>query len=65
MIKLLPCPFCGHDTPEVVRYGTPRVSTIIECGWCGCIHHSSDENENVGMSWNERWKPEDDKPEKT
>lgn len=52
--KLLPCPFCGHDTPEFARTGTPRRSCIVICGNCGCQHESSDEGHNSGKSWNER-----------
>jgi Lar family restriction alleviation protein len=51
---LLPCPFCGHDTPIVERAGTRRYSTIIACGNCGARHESGDEDANVGRSWNQR-----------
>jgi Lar family restriction alleviation protein len=51
---LLPCPFCGHDTPELERMGTPRQSCIVICGNCGCRHESSDEGERCGQSWNKR-----------
>jgi Lar family restriction alleviation protein len=51
---LLPCPFCGHDTPEFERMGTPRQSCIVICGNCGARHESSDEGANSGSSWNER-----------
>lgn len=32
---LLPCPFCGGDTPTFERIGTPRQSCIVVCGNCG------------------------------
>lgn len=51
---LKPCPFCGHDTPEFERMGTPRQSCIVVCGDCGARHESSDEGENSGRSWNTR-----------
>lgn len=53
-LKLLPCPFCGHDTPEFERIGTPGQSCIVECGMCGCRHESSDEGVRNGASWNTR-----------
>lgn len=53
-VALLPCPFCGHDTPELERMGTPRQSCIVICGNCGARHESSDEGANSGSSWNER-----------
>jgi len=52
--RLLPCPFCGHETPEFVRMGDSRQSCIVECGWCGCTHESSDEGDACGTSWNTR-----------
>jgi len=52
--QLKPCPFCGHDTPEFERLGTPRQSCIVVCGNCGCRHESSDEGEHNGASWNDR-----------
>ena len=58
MIKLKACPFCGNSTPRIVRAGTARRSTQIECGWCGCRHESGDEGDRVGASWNERSAPD-------
>ena len=52
--ELLPCPFCGHEKPTFVRRGDSRQSCIIECGWCGCRHESSDEGEDNGSTWNTR-----------
>lgn len=54
MSELLPCPFCGHRTPEFERRGTSRQSCIVVCGNCGCRHESSDEDERCGESWNTR-----------
>lgn len=51
-VKLLPCPFCGHDSPEFERMGTPRQSCIVVCGNCGARHQSSDEGERSGTQWN-------------
>jgi hypothetical protein len=56
-IELKACPFCGNPTPRIVRAGTSRQSTQIECGWCGCRHESADEGDQVGQSWNERSLP--------
>jgi Lar family restriction alleviation protein len=53
-VTLKPCPFCGNKTPRIVRAGTARYSTQIECGNCGCRHESGDEGTEVGQSWNER-----------
>lgn len=52
--SLLPCPFCGHDTPEFERLGTSGQSCIVACGNCGARHESSDEYEDSGSSWNHR-----------
>lgn len=52
--QLLPCPFCGHDTPEFERTGTSRQSCIVICGDCGARHESSDEYQRSGQSWNTR-----------
>lgn len=52
--KLLPCPFCGNETPSFERMGSHRQSCIVECGNCGCRHESSDEDEKSGTSWNYR-----------
>ena len=57
MTELLPCPFCGHNTPEFERLGTVRQSCIVVCGNCGARHESSDEDERSGMSWNTRYLP--------
>lgn len=54
LAALKPCPFCGHDTPEFERMGTPRQSCIVICGNCGARHESSDEGDRCGQSWNER-----------
>ena len=58
--KLLPCPFCGHDTPEFERMGDRRQSCIVICGNCGARHESSDEGEHCGSSWNQRAEPSQD-----
>ncbi len=52
-MKLDPCPFCGNAEPEITRYGTPRVSTQYECGWCGC-HMETSEEWDHGRDWNRR-----------
>lgn len=54
MDELLPCPFCGHDSPEFERMGTRRQSCIVICGHCGARHESSDEDAESGTSWNRR-----------
>lgn len=54
LAALLPCPFCGHDTPEFERLGTSRQSCIVICGDCGARHESSDEGARCGSSWNTR-----------
>ena len=54
MSKLKPCPFCGSDNIEVVREGTRKVSTIIECGNCGCKLESGDQGKKFDNSWNTR-----------
>lgn len=51
---LLPCPFCGNETPEFERVGSPRQSCIVICGSCGARHESSDEGSRNGSSWNQR-----------
>jgi len=56
-LKLLPCPFCGHDSPDFERLGDRRQSCIVVCGMCGCRHESSDEGRWNGSSWNRRVKP--------
>ena len=53
-LPLKPCPFCGHETPEFERMGTPRQSCIVACGNCGARHESSDEGDRCGSSWNQR-----------
>ena len=53
-IELLPCPFCGHSTPEFERLGTGKQSCIVACGNCGCRHESGDEWDDCGKSWNTR-----------
>lgn len=50
--SLLPCPFCGHDTPEFERLGTSSQSCIVACGNCGARHESGDEYLASGTSWN-------------
>lgn len=52
--ELKSCPFCGHDSPEFERLGTPRQSCIVICGNCGARHESSDEGDRCGQSWNDR-----------
>lgn len=52
--ELLPCPFCGHDSPEFERMGTSRQSCIVICGNCGARHESGDEYLRSGSSWNTR-----------
>ncbi len=52
--SLLPCPFCGHDTPEFERIGTSSQSCIVACGNCGGRHESGDEYLASGTSWNRR-----------
>ena len=54
MSELLPCPFCGNETPEFERVGSPRQSCIVICGHCGARHESSDEGSRNGSSWNQR-----------
>lgn len=56
-INLLPCPFCGHESPEFERMGDRRQSCIVICGWCGARHESSDEGDRCGSSWNQRAEP--------
>lgn len=56
-INLLPCPFCGHESPEFERMGGRRQSCIVICGWCGARHESSDEGDRCGSSWNQRAEP--------
>ena len=51
---LLPCPFCGHDSPEFERMGTSSQSCIVICGNCGARHESGDEYLRSGSSWNTR-----------
>jgi len=50
--ELKPCPFCGGEA-EIVQYGTPRYSTIIECQECGCKLENG-ETFNHGNAWNRR-----------
>lgn len=50
--KLKPCPFCGGKA-HIEREGTPRQSTIYECGSCGCRLETGEEF-NYGARWNER-----------
>lgn len=52
--ELLPCPFCGHDSPEFERMGTSSQSCIVICGNCGARHESGDEYLRSGLSWNTR-----------
>lgn len=52
--ELLPCPFCGHDSPEFERMGTSSQSCIVICGNCGARHESGDEYLRSGSSWNTR-----------
>ena len=62
---LMPCPFCGHETPEFERMGTSGHSCIVRCGNCGCSHESGDEYLQSGRSWNiraELQKPEMHEP---
>ena len=40
-------------TAEIVRYGTSRMSTQYECGWCGCSLETSEEWDH-GKFWNIR-----------
>lgn len=54
IMALKPCPFCGNETPEFERMGTPRQSCVVRCGNCGALHESGDEGEFSGTSWNER-----------
>lgn len=49
---LLPCPFCGNESPSFERLGTHRQSCIVICGNCGARHESGDEDEKCGSSWN-------------
>lgn len=58
--KLLPCPFCGHETPEFERMGNRRQSCIVICGNCGARHESGDEGSRNGSSWNQRSEPGQD-----
>lgn len=50
---LLPCPFCGGRA-TVVREGTPRQSSIVECEYCGCRLESNEQG--AGYYWNLRYK---------
>lgn len=50
--KLKPCPFCGSRDIEVVRYGTNRVSCIVQCEDCGCKLESNEIGH--GDAWNMR-----------
>ena len=64
MSDLLPCPFCGGQA-EIIRFGTPRWSAIVECMECGGRLESGDEGEESGRHWNTRasqWKPIDTAP---
>jgi hypothetical protein len=51
-VILKPCPFCGGDA-EFERKGNSRVSCIVRCTQCNCIHSSSDTWDS-GSSWNTR-----------
>lgn len=59
-MKLLPCPFCGHKEPSIVRYGDARKSTQYECGMCSCTLETPEEWDH-GRWWNQRWKQPEDK----
>lgn len=49
---LLPCPFCGDETFILEREGTPRASSIISCGECGCKLETNEIG--YGHYWNKR-----------
>jgi hypothetical protein len=53
IMKLKPCPFCGHTEPEITRYGTRQYSTQYECGWCSCSLETAEEWDH-GKQWNQR-----------
>lgn len=65
--ELKPCPFCGGKA-EIIRFGTPRWSAIVECMKCGGGLESGDEGEESGKRWNTRasqWQPIDTAPKDT
>ena len=53
-LELRPCPFCGCDDIEITRFGTPKVSCIIECSNCGCTLETNEVGVNCGDIWNIR-----------
>lgn len=50
--ELLPCPFCGGEA-VISQYGTPRISTIVECTECACRLETG-ETFSHGTIWNTR-----------
>lgn len=52
MMDLKPCPFCGKEA-EIERLGTPRQSTIYQCGWCAATLETGEEWGH-GTAWNTR-----------
>lgn len=51
-MDLKPCPFCGKEA-EIERLGTPRQSTIYQCGWCAATLETGEEWGH-GTAWNTR-----------
>ena len=52
MNDLKPCPFCGSDEISIVRTGTSRQSSIVECQNCGCRLEANELR--TGSAWNGR-----------
>lgn len=52
-IELKPCPMCGGEA-EVVRVGTTRQSSIVECTECGLSLEANEQPWYTGSAWNKR-----------